>query len=309
MSSASTNSTTSTTASSTSTTPSSTSTTQYSIGICGLGCVGDAMYQHFLKNTTLKPVGYDKFKKPFDSEEVFQEVLKTQMVFLCLPTLYSPEQQQYDKSAIFDVCERLHQGNYQGLVVLKSTVEPGTSDKLSVKYPDMDFAHNPEFLTARTSYEDFTSQPHVVLGKTPTCDVAKFETLHAFYKHYWPNSQYSVCRAWESEMMKSGCNSFYALKIAYFNTLYLLAKQYSEKSGLDPIETQANVVSMMLKNGWINPMHTNVPGPDGRLGFGGACFPKDINALNQHVKAVGLQNDILEGAVKLNLSLRNDVPY
>ena len=290
------------------TTTNNTTTTQ-SIGICGLGCVGDAMLQHFLKHTTLKPVGYDKFKKPFDSESVFQEVLKTDMVFLCLPTLYSPEQCQYDKSAIFDVCERLHQGKYQGLVVLKSTVEPGTSDALSVKYPDMDFAHNPEFLTARTSYEDFTTQPHVVLGKTPFCDDVKFAALETFYRQYWPNSKYSVCKAWESEMMKSGCNSFYALKIGYFNILYLLSKQYSEKSGLDSNETYQNVIKMMLKNEWINPMHTNVPGPDGRLGFGGACFPKDINALNQHVKAMGLQNDMLEGAVKLNLSLRSDVPY
>jgi UDPglucose 6-dehydrogenase len=287
----------------------SSNTPTTSIGICGLGCVGDAMYQHFLKNTSLKPVGYDKFKKPFDSEAVFQSLLNTNIVFLCLPTLYSPEQHQYDKSAIFDVCERLHQGKYDGLVVLKSTVEPGTTNALSVKYPEMDFAHNPEFLTARTSFEDFTNQPHVVLGKTQFCDDVKFKSLCAFYEQYWPKSEYSICDAWESEMMKSGCNSFYSLKIAYFNYLYLLAKQYAQASGSDTNKTYQNVVTMMLKNGWINPMHTNVPGPDGRLGFGGACFPKDINALNQHVKAMGLPNDILEGAVKLNLSLRDDVPY
>ena len=55
----------------------------------------------------MKPVGYDKFKEPFDSNEVFQEILNTDMVFLCLPTMYSPEIEQYDKSAIFDVCKNL----------------------------------------------------------------------------------------------------------------------------------------------------------------------------------------------------------
>jgi hypothetical protein len=163
-----------------------------SVGICGLGCVGDAMYQHFLKNTDMKPVGYDKYKEPFDSKEVFQELLETDMVFLCLPTLYSPEIDQYDKSAIFDVCKRLNEGKYKGLIVLKSTVEPGTTDDLNAKYPMMDFAHNPEFLTARTSYEDFTNQPHVVIGRTQNCDPEKFQKLIDFYKRYWPNSQYSV---------------------------------------------------------------------------------------------------------------------
>lgn len=279
------------------------------VGICGLGCVGDAKYQHFLKNTNMKPVGYDKYKKPFDTDEAFKQLLAAPAVFLCLPTLYSPEKKQYDKTAIFEVCERLHQGQYKGLVVLKSTVEPGTTEDLSEKYPNMDFAHNPEFLTARTSYEDYSNQSHIVLGKTPSCDEKKFEALKAFYQHYWPNAEYSFCTSWESEMMKSACNSFYSVKIAFFNLVYLLTKEHSKKSGDSPNETYQNVVQMMLKNKWINPMHTNVPGPDGRLGFGGMCFPKDVNALNQHVKAVGLPNDMLDAVVRLNLSLRDDVPY
>lgn len=110
-------------------------------------------------------------------------------------------------------------------------------------------------------------------------------------------------------MMKAGCNGFYAYKIAYFDLLYLLAKQHAEQSGGDVDKVYQKVLQMMLKNEWINPMHTQVPGPDGRLGFGGACFPKDINALNQHVKRMGLPNDSLEGVVKLNLTLRDDIPY
>lgn len=207
------------------------------------------------------------------------------------------------------MCKRLNENNYKGLVVLKSTVEPGTTGNLSAKYPNMDFAHNPEFLTARTSYQDFTEQPHVVLGRTEKCDPEKFQRLVDFYKFYWPNSKYSICFAWESEMMKAGCNSFYAYKIAYFDLLYLLSKKHAEEKGGDADKMYQKVLQMMLKNEWINPMHTQVPGPDGRLGFGGACFPKDINAFNQHVKRMGLPNASLQGVVDLNLTLRDDIPY
>jgi UDP-glucose 6-dehydrogenase len=75
--------------------------------------------------------------------------------------------------------------------------------------------------------------------------------------------------------MKIFCNCFYATKIQFFTEIYLLC----EKTGCD-----YNVVkNMMLGNGWINPMHTNVPGNDGNISYGGYCFPKDTNALNEYM--------------------------
>jgi UDP-glucose 6-dehydrogenase len=44
-----------------------------------------------------------------------------------------------------------------------------------------------------------------------------------------------------------------------------------------------NIKKLILKNGWINPMHTNIPGSDGKLSFGGMCFPKDIRAFNERI--------------------------
>ena len=54
----------------------------------------------------------------------------------------------------------------------------------------------------------------------------------------------------------------------------------------------------MLKNDWINPMHTNIPGPDGKLGYGGACFPKDTLALNEYMKNLGSENKVLQGVIE-----------
>jgi UDPglucose 6-dehydrogenase len=111
--------------------------------------------------------------------------------------------------------------------------------------------------------------------------------------------------------MKIGCNGFYAFKIAYFNMLYKTVDKHcqSTHSTMDVDKTYQKTLAMMLRNNWINPMHTNVPGPDGYFGSGGACFPKDSNALNQHVKRMGVHNAALQGAVDLNLTLRDDVPY
>lgn len=73
------------------------------------------------------------------------------------------------------------------------------------------------------------------------------------------------------------------------------------------MECDYNVVKdLMLKNKWINPMHTDVPGPDGKLSYGGYCFPKDTNALLNHMKRVNTPYKVLEATVKERNIMRND---
>ena len=67
-----------------------------------------------------------------------------------------------------------------------------------------------------------------------------------------------------------------------------------------------NVKDLMLKNKWINPMHTNVPGPDGKLSYGGYCFPKDTNALLQHMKKMKTPCQVLESTIQERNQMRND---
>merc|ERR1712013_375367 len=108
----------------------------------------------------------------------------------------------------------------------------------------------------------------------------------------------SRCTSMESESMKSFVNSFYAVKIQFFNELYLLC----QNNGAD-FET---IKTLMMKNNWINPMHTQVPGHDGKLSYGGACFPKDTNALLQCMKKNGSPHQLLEGCVRERNNLRGD---
>jgi nucleotide sugar dehydrogenase len=265
-----------------------------SVGIAGLGFVGGAMYHSFTEKGQLCTV-YDKFKD--GGIGVVHNLLQVDMIFLCLPTLYSHEKHEYDKSAIHEVCEYLEKNHYNGVVVIKSTVEPETTDELSAKY-DLHFAHNPEFLTARTAYEDFHNQDHIVLGRGNNCTTSDMARLESLYSKLYPTAKISHCTSLESESMKIFCNSFYASKVMLFNEYYMLC----QKNGAN----FEKIKEMMLKNNWINEMHTTVPGPDGQLGYGGACFPKDTNALCKYMEKNSTKNKVLSAVIEERNELRED---
>lgn len=263
------------------------------ISVIGLGFVGGSMKKSFeIKGEYV--IGYDKYKENTDS---FEDCLKSDIAFLALPTIYDEDKMTYDKSAIHEVCNDLEKENYQGIVVIKSTVEPTTTEKLAEKY-NLKFVHNPEFLTAATAFEDFHNQTHIVLGKSENIQDSDVDILKQFYEKNYPDAEISICSSTESESMKSFVNCFYAVKIQFFNELYLLCN----KMGCN----YDNVKDLMLKNKWINPMHTNVPGPDGKLSYGGYCFPKDTNALVEHMKREGVTCKVLEGTIQERNEMRDD---
>ena len=143
---------------------------------------------------------------------------------------------------------------------IRTTILPGTSEKLSKRLVKKIY-HMPEFLTERTYLEDFKWQPMVFTG-----DV---ELL----KKIFPGKKYIVMSSAEAEMVKYAHNVFGALKVTYFNCIYDLC----QKNGLDYSKVREGV----LGSTYINATHTQVPGPDGKLGYGGKCFPKDVDAFEK----------------------------
>ena len=95
------------------------------ISVIGLGFVGTAIYESF-KQKNVNVIGYDKYKNGgFGS---LKNCLKTDIIFLCLPTQFSYETHEYDKSAIIEVLTYITDHKYNGLIVLKSTVgKPSSS--------------------------------------------------------------------------------------------------------------------------------------------------------------------------------------
>ena len=266
------------------------------IGIAGLGFVGGSIY----KSLTIKGVpvvGYDKYKINFKN---FEPLLTSTFIFLALPTLYSEEHTEFDKTILETVCNQLMEKKYKGVVIIKSTVEPGTSEKLANKY-NLKIIHNPEFLTARTALHDFQNQTHIVLGKTSLCSQEDLNVVKKFYIKYWNNAEFSFATSQETEAMKLACNTFYAVKVQYFNELYFMCQNL--KINFDIVKT------MMLKNKWINPMHTNVPGPDGLFSYGGACFPKDSSAMLQIMKKQNGIFGIVDSCIKERNLMRSNNKY
>lgn len=265
------------------------------IGIIGIGFVGGAIYKSF-KEKNIDVVGYDKdITKKYNT---FNDCLLADILFLCLPTQFDENTKCYDKKIIIDVLNDLNNNKYRGLVVIKSTVEPLSTNILQEQFLELKLFHNPEFLSASTAYEDFHSQSHIVIGKSFKSSDEDLKELENFYHTYYPNAKISLCSSTESESMKIYLNCFYSVKIQFFNELYLLC---------DKTKTNYNIVlDLMLKNNWINPMHTIVPGTDGKLSYGGYCFPKDTNALLHFMKSMDSPCGILEASINERNIMRDD---
>jgi UDPglucose 6-dehydrogenase len=251
------------------------------VGVIGIGVVGSAVLNTFI-NFKINVHSYDKYKNIGD----FDIILHTDIVFLCLPTLIDDTTNKYDMSAIDEVCSRLV--DYKGIVVLKSTVETCMTEKLGIKY-NIKIIHNPEFLNARSSFMDFELQDHIVLGFNCTTTENENEIIKSFFRQYFPEAEMSIMSSNESETMKLFCNTFYAIKVQVFSEFYM----YCSKMKLN----YNTVVKSMLMNNMISPEHTDIPGEDKKLSYGGACLPKDIIATNTLFKTHGVDGALIDTCI------------
>ena len=167
-------------------------------------------------------------------------------------------------------------------VFVRTTILPGTSDRLS-KETGHQVCYMPEFLTERTHIEDFAKQTMVFTGAP------------AILKEVFRGKKYVVMSPLEAELTKYIHNVFGAYKVTYFNA----CREYCEKMGGD----WRKVHTGCLLSGYINDTHTYVPGPDGKFGYGGKCFPKDVNAFAKMTEGTSL-GKLLAPLHELNVHFR-----
>ena len=261
------------------------------IGLIGEGFVGSALRASFEKRDQ-DIIVFDKYRYPDLS---IDRLKHCSVIFMCLPTPHI-EGHGFELGAILENLKALKALDYRGLCVIKSTVEPGSTRDLSKQF-DLEIVHNPEFLSERTAFEDFDNQKHIVIGASGSHSGGA-NLLKTLYADLYPSASISICKSEESESMKLFCNNFYAMKVQIFNEFYFLCQRLR----IDYEE----VANLMILNGWINPMHTMVPGPDGSVSYGGACFPKDTNALLHFMKTLNSPCDVLEACIKERRSMRKD---
>lgn len=169
-------------------------------------------------------------------------------------------------------------------IFIRTTVLPGTCDNLSSEL-NKEIYFMPEFLTERTAYEDFCNQPMVITGR---------EDL---IKNIFISKNIFVVSNLEAEVAKYAHNVFGAVKVTYFNGIY----EMCQKLNID----YEKVRKSTLISGYINEPHTMVPGPDGKLGYGGKCFPKDVNAFLDFSKDMALF-ELLKVTKETNEVIRNE---
>lgn len=271
------------------------------IGIIGNGFVGSAIMHGFVLHVDDIMI-YDK--DPKRSTHGLSEVaLHCDVVFVCVPTpMY--ESGECDLSIVESVVDE-----FMGFVfrkkrqtlVIKSTVVPGTTEKLAKKYennPWVNFVFNPEFLTERKARLDFINTSRIVLGGDNEEALQQVEDL---YRLRFPYTKIIKTDFGTAQLIKYMANCFFATKVSFMNEMYQVCEAIN-----GDWET---AIEGFVTDGRIGNSHIDVPGHDGDLGFGGKCFPKDLNAMIKKAEALGVSPDVMKGAWEKNKQVRKDLDW
>ena len=254
---------------------------KYSVGVIGGGFVGSA-----IKNYYKEAVVYDKFK---DSDSL-ESVLKCDYIFVAVPTPYN--EHGFDKSALEDAFESIASNVSDKVVIIKSTVEPGTTDYFQKKYPNLKIVFNPEFLTEVTGDQDFSYPDRQIVGFTEQSfaiaqDMLTILPLAPFER---------IIPAKAAEVVKYFNNTWFATKVTFANQIFDLC----EKIGVDYdiVKESASADRRMTGTSHLEVKHK------GYRGYGGKCFPKDVRALIDFGDENGVNMSLLKQVEEINNTLR-----
>lgn len=259
------------------------------VGIIGNGFVGEAMAFAFSPTNEIMIYDIDPLKTTNTKEEVHD----CDYVFVSVPTPMSLGGKQ-DLSFIEEVFKY---AKTKPIYIIKSTVLPGTTEKLNKKYPNLKIIFSPEFLTERTAKLDMLTQSRIILGG----DIKNTKKVEKLFRKRFMNRNIIHTDSKTAEFVKYMNNTFFATKVSLMNEFYRLSKIIGVN--------WEDAIYGFASDGRIGDSHLHVPGPDGKLGFGGTCFPKDINALIDIAKENNVNMNILEAAWKTNLEVREEYDW
>jgi UDPglucose 6-dehydrogenase len=265
------------------------------VGIIGHGFVGQSISFGFSPTNPIKIYDNSSERSLNSIEEV---VVESDFIFVSVPTPMNEDGSQ-NLDAIYDVMSRISREKKRyinakdSVVIIKSTVIPGTVDELQNKYSNLNLVFNPEFLTERTSKLDFLNQARIILGG----DEINTEKVAKLYRNRFKHNNIMFMDFKTAEFVKYFCNVFFSVKISFMNEMKLL----SEKLNVD----WEKAVSGFAADNRVSDSHLDVPGPDGKLGFGGSCFPKDLNALVTMAEENGIDMKTVKAAWETNVKVRN----
>jgi UDPglucose 6-dehydrogenase len=264
------------------------------IGIIGNGYVGGAAAYSF---SQIAEVLINDIEKTRSTSSISEIVLKSNIIFVCVPT--PTDEDGIVLTEVDSVMETIHKYRdaykehpADQIVVIKSTVVPGTCIDYISKY-GFHIVSNPEFLTQRTAKLDFINPDRIVIGSMNT---PVSETLTEAYKLLLQDPPIIYVHPTEAEMIKYVSNCFFATKISFMNEM----NQIVENLGI----RWESVVKGVSASGRIANSHLQVPGPDGKYGYGGACFPKDVDAMIRLAEKFNVKPLVLTSVQDKNKEVR-----
>ena len=260
------------------------------IGIVGLGYVGTAVETVFKEY--YKVITYDINKK-CSAESLDALIEQTDIIFLCLPTPMNSNG-SCNISIIENVLSELNNSDNikDKIIAIKSTISPGTTIDLQNKYINLNLVFNPEFLTEKNYINDFRNQNRIIIGGKKKNMVI----IEKIYKNIFKNIPIILTDSTTAEMIKYLTNTFLATKVSFANEMKVIC---------DKLEINYNqVVKYSLFDQRLGSSHWNVPGHDGKLGFGGSCLPKDLNSMIFVANNLGLDLNLLKSVWITNIKVR-----
>ena len=258
------------------------------IGIVGQGFVGTAVRKGMENYYNIETYDLNKECTCRTLEELVEV---SSFVFLCLPTPMM-KNGKCDLSIVKQTVKKIDDMGEEKILIIKSTIPPGTTDMLNSESRNVSIVFNPEFLTEANFLDDFKNQNRIIVGG-PRPYSTKVSNL---FKKVFPKTPIIKTHSTIAEMVKYFTNCFLATKVSFANEF----KEYCDKVGMD----YDKVLQYALYDDRIGKTHFSVPGPDGNLGFGGSCFPKDVNVLIYEMEKKNVTPSVLSGVWNKNLKVR-----
>ena len=217
-----------------------------------------------------------------------------EIVFICVPTPMGDDGSQ-NSDIIEEVISGLSIQCPNAIKVVKSTVLPEILEALHKI--DSKLIYNPEFLREKHANKDFINSEMIIFG-------GDRNIANVVSKAYLTNSRcltrdHVFTDLKSASLIKYAINTFLASKVIFFNELHELFLD------LDVKDSWESVIDTISRDKRIGESHMNVPGHDGRKGFGGACFPKDSLALVKFAEDKDLELQLLKKTIKINNKIRS----
>lgn len=260
------------------------------VGIIGMGYVGQAVQASWL-GSSHDVIYYDPAVagSMLDVGAVVAE--RPGVIFICVPTP-SNQAGACDTSIVKDTLDKIL-GNYAGIVIVKSTVDPAFW-KSYTQYSNL--FHVPEFLVASSATHDYLNPNFIFIGgqKDQAHQVLRILQLSAV-RLTVPTYCTDLITA---SLIKYFMNTFLATKVTVLNQF----NQLSNAVGAN----WHDFTEMLEMDERMGVSHNQVPGPDGQYGYGGACFPKDVRAIINAIQAHGVSAGIIEAVDSANTQFRGN---